>query len=158
FNNPASWNAHYATTGAEIVAQSPERITHFVAGVGSGATLMGVARRLKEHDRSVQVLGVVPASAGDWIDGLRYPGSTSQPTIIDPPFRAGPLEVTAQESRERARQLAKREGLLVGTSSGAALAASLRLASKLGEGTIVTLFPDDGQRYLGEPYWLNDYW
>lgn len=157
FSNPASWNAHYATTGAEILAQTGQRLTHFVAGVGSGATLTGVARRLKEHDRSIQVLGVVPASASDRIDGLQHPGTTTRPTIIDPSLQDGTFEVSARESEEHARQLAKREGLLVGTSSGAALAASLRLASQLDEGTIVTLFPDDGQRYLGEPYWLNDY-
>jgi cysteine synthase B len=157
FNNPAAWNAHYATTGAEIVAQTGRRLTHFVAGVGSGATLTGVARRLKEHDASIQVLSVVPASASDRIDGLRHPGTTTRPAIIDAAFQDGTLEVTAKESEERTRQLAKQAGLLVGTSSGAALAASLRLASQLDEGTIVTLFPDDGQRYLGEPHWLDDY-
>jgi cysteine synthase B len=156
-NNPVSWNAHYATTGAEILAQTRQRLTHFVAGVGSGATTTGVARRLKEHNKSIQVLGVVPASASDRIEGLRHPGTTTKPTILDASLQDGTLEVTAKESEERAKQLAKKEGLLVGTSSGAALAASLRLASQLDEGTIVTLFPDDGQRYLGEPYWLNDY-
>jgi cysteine synthase B len=157
FNNPASWNAHYATTGAEILAQTGRRVTHFVAGVGSGATITGVARRLKEHDRSIQVLGVVPASASDRIDGLRHPGTTTKPTILDTSLQDGSLEVTAKESEERARQLARMEGLLVGTSSGAALAASLRVANQLDDGMIVTLFPDDGQRYLGEPHWLSDY-
>ena len=157
FNNPASWNAHYATTGAEILAQTGQRLTHFVAGVGSGATITGVARRLKEHDSSIQVLGVAPASASDRIDGLRHAGTTTKPTLIDASLLDVALEVTAKESEERARQLAKKEGLLVGTSSGAALAASLRLANQLDEGMIVTVFPDDGQRYLGEPSWLNDF-
>jgi cysteine synthase B len=154
FHSPAAWNAHYATTGAEIIAQAGQPITHFVAGVGSGATLTGVARRLKEHDPATRVLGVVPAAAGDRIDGLR---PASGAPLLDASLVDGTLEVTAKESEERARQLAKQEGLLVGTSSGAALAASLRLAHQLEEGTIVTLLPDDGQRYLGEPYWLNDY-
>ena len=154
FNSPAAWNAHYATTGAEIIAQAGQPITHVVAGVGSGATLTGVARRLKEHDPAIRVLGVVPAAAGDRIDGLRPAGDAP---LLDASLQDGTLEVTAKESEERARQLARHEGLLVGTSSGAALAASLRLAGQLEAGTIVTVFPDDGQRYLGEPHWLNDY-
>jgi cysteine synthase B len=157
FNNPAAWNAHYATTGAEILAQTGQRLTHFVAGVGSGATITGVARRLKEHATSIQVLGVVPASAGERIDGLRAAGAAARPASIDGSLQDGTLEVSARESEERVRELAKKEGLLAGTSSGAALAASLRLAKQLDEGTIVTLFPDDGQRYLGEPHWVNDY-
>jgi len=155
--NPAAADAHHATTGAEILAQTGQRLTHFVAGVGSGATLTGVARRLKEHDRSIQVLGVAPASAGDRIDGLRAPGAGAGPALLDASLQDGSLEVSAKESEERTRQLARQEGLLVGTSSGAALAASLRLASRLDEGVIVTLFPDDGQRYLGDPHWLYDY-
>jgi cysteine synthase B len=157
FHHPASSNVHHDTTGAEILAQIGQPLTHFVAGVGSGATLTGVARRLKAHGGSIQVLGVVPASAGDRIDGLRHPGASARLPAIDPSLQDGILEVSAKESEECAKQLAKREGLLVGTSSGAALAASLRLASRLDEATIVTLFPDDGQRYLGETYWLNDY-
>ncbi|HET7503935.1 MAG TPA: pyridoxal-phosphate dependent enzyme [Kofleriaceae bacterium] len=157
FNHPAASNAHHATTGAEILAQTGQRVTHFVAGVGTGATLAGVASRLKEHDRSIQVLGVVPSSAAERIEGLRPPGPTARSTLLDASILDGTLEVTARESEERTRQLAKREGLLVGTSSGAALAASLRLAGQLDEATIVTVFPDDGQRYLGDPHWLNDY-
>jgi S-sulfo-L-cysteine synthase (O-acetyl-L-serine-dependent) len=157
FHSPAAANAHYATTGAEILAQAGQPITHFVAGVGSGATLSGVARRLKEHLPAVQVLGVVPASAADRIEGLNAAGASAGSPHLDAAVQDGTIEVTAKESCERARQLARHEGLLVGTSSGAALAASLRLASQLTEGTIVTLFPDDGQRYLDEPYWLDDY-
>lgn len=151
---PAPWTAHYPT-GAEIVAQAGQPITHLVAGVGSGATLTGIARRLKEHDPATRVCAVVPAE-GDRIEGLRAPGAGGA-SLLDASLVHETLEVSAKESEERAKQLAKQEGLLVGTSSGAALAASLRLASRLEEGTIVTVFPDDGQRYLDEPYWLYDY-
>ncbi len=76
FHNPAAWSAHYATTGPEILAQCGEPITHFVAGIGTGATITGVARRLKEHDKAIQVFGVVPGSAAEHIDGLRHPSAT----------------------------------------------------------------------------------
>jgi cysteine synthase B len=157
FNQPATREVHYATTGVEILAQLAEPISHFVAGVGSGATLAGVARRLKEHTPTIRVFGVVPASANDRIEGLRGAITPTSPSTIEADLQDGTLEVTAAESEACAKQLAKREGLLAGTSSGAALAASLRLASQLDAGTIVTVFPDDGQRYLGEPYWQNDY-
>ncbi len=152
YNNPANWRAHYDSTGPEILRQAGE-VTHFVAGLGTGGTLVGIARRLKEHSPAIQVSGVQPASALHGIEGLKHMESSVKPGIFDPSFVDREFFVETEEAQDYARMLAKREGLLVGTSSGAALAASLRLARELREGTIVTIFPDGGERYLSEAYW-----
>ncbi|MFQ5838443.1 MAG: PLP-dependent cysteine synthase family protein [Thermoplasmata archaeon] len=153
YNNPANWRAHYETTGVEILQQTGGDITHFVAGLGTGGTLVGVSRRLKEHDPSIQVVGVQPATPLHGIEGLKHMESSLVPGIFDPAVEDLEFFVVTEEAQEHARLLAKREGLLVGTSSGAALAASLRLAEGLQEGRIVTIFPDAGERYLSEAYW-----
>ncbi|MFQ5552234.1 MAG: PLP-dependent cysteine synthase family protein [Thermoplasmata archaeon] len=153
YNNPANWTAHYEGTGAEILDQTGGEVTHFVAGVGTGGTLVGTGRRLKEHDASIQVVGFQPAEPLHGIEGLKHMESSLQPGVFDPSIQDDALFVETEEAQRSARLLAEQEGLLVGTSSGAALAAALRVAEGLQEGDVVTVFPDAGERYLAERYW-----
>lgn len=153
YNNPANWRAHYEGTAVEILEQTERRVTHFVASVGTGGTLVGVGRRLKEHDPSIRVIGVQPATPLHGIEGLKHMESSLHPGVFDPTVQDEGLFVETEEAQRYARLLAEQEGLLVGTSSGAALAVSLRVAERLEAGTVVTVFPDGGERYLSERHW-----
>ncbi|MFQ5907981.1 MAG: PLP-dependent cysteine synthase family protein [Thermoplasmata archaeon] len=153
YNNPANWAAHYEGTAPEILDQTGGEITHFVAGVGTGGTLVGTGRRLREDDPSVQILGIQPGEPLHGIEGLKHMESSIRPGIFDATIQDDTLFVETEEAQRHARLLAEREGLLVGTSSGAALAAALQVAKGLRRGTVVTVFPDAGDRYLTERYW-----
>ncbi len=153
YNNPANWTAHYESTGPEILDQTEGGVTRFVAGVGTGGTLVGTGRRLKEDDTTTQIIGFQPAEPLHGIEGLKHMETSLQPGIFDPSIQDRALFVETEEAQRYARLLAEREGLLVGTSSGAALAAALQVGAGLHEGTIVTVFPDAGERYLSGRYW-----
>lgn len=153
YNNPANWWAHYETTGVEIWEQTRGTATHFVAGVGTGGTLVGTGRRLKERNPDVRVVGVQPDAPLHGIEGLKHLESSLRPGVFDPSVQDREVFVPTEEAQRYARLLAQEEGFLVGTSSGAALAASVRLARELEEGVIVTVFPDGGERYLSDRYW-----
>ncbi len=156
YNNPANWRAHYEGTAEEILRQMDGEITHFVAGVGTSGTLVGIGRRLKEYDPSIRVVGVQPATPLHGIEGLKHMESSLRPGIFDSSVQDMEYTVETEEAQEYAKLLAKREGFLVGTSSGAALVACLRLAEEMTEGRIVTIFPDKGERYLSESYWEEE--
>jgi S-sulfo-L-cysteine synthase (O-acetyl-L-serine-dependent) len=156
YNNDANWRAHYDTTALEILEQTDGRVTHFVAGLGTSGTFMGVARRLREHDRNVRVISVQPDSALHGIEGLKHMDTAIRPGIYDPALADENLVVDTERAYELTRRLAGEEGLLVGVSSGAALAASLDVAAQMREGVIVTIFPDGGSRYLSERFWDGD--
>lgn len=153
YSNEANWRAHYETTGHEILAQTGGKLTHFVAGVGTSGTLMGVGRRLKEHDRSIKLVEVQPQEPLHGIEGLKHMASSEVPKIYDASFADVKIEVSTGEAQGMVKRVARHEGLLVGTSSGANLAAALRLAGELEEGTIVTVLPDGAAHYLEERYW-----
>jgi cysteine synthase B len=148
YNNPANPLAHYNGTGVEILEQTGGRITHFVAGLGTTGTFTGTARRLKEHDPSIQAIAVQPESGFHGLEGLKHLPTSIVPGIWDP---LGPDEVwgaPTERAYDLARSLARTEGLLVGHSSGAALWAVERLAARIHRGVVVTIFPDSGDRYL----------
>lgn len=146
FNNPANILAHYETTGKEIVEKIPD-ITHFVAGMGTGGTLMGVGRRLKKFKKDIQIIGVEPKPASK-IQGLRNMQSFT-PSIFDISKLDHKLEIKDDEiAFTLARDLFKKEGLSVGISSGAALWGAIEISKKIDEGIIVTIFPDRGDKYL----------
>jgi cysteine synthase B len=153
YNNDANWRVHYETTAAEILDQTRGRVTHFVAGLGTSGTFVGTGRRLRERVPAVRLISVQPESPLHGIEGLKHMATAIVPGIYD----AGLADEAATASTERAQALTRRlaadEGLLVGVSSGAALAVSLDLAARLREGVIVTVFPDGGSRYLTEPFW-----
>jgi cysteine synthase B len=149
YNNPSNPLAHELTTGPEIVRQTKGDITHFIACVGTGGTVMGTGRALRKHRRDIKVLSVHPDDAMHGIEGTKYlEEGAVVPAIFDRDFPDERLTVTTEAAFDMTLRLAREEGLFVGTSSGAALAAAMTAAEKLDAGTIVVMFPDGGDRYL----------
>ena len=153
YNNPSNWRAHYETTGVEILEQTDSRLTHFVAGLGTSGTFVGIGRRLREYARDVHLVSVQPDSPLNAIEGLKHMETAIRPGIYDSTLADEDVSVGTERAQELTRRLAAEEGLLVGVSSGAALAASLDLAERIPGGVIVTVFPDSGTRYLSERFW-----
>jgi cysteine synthase B len=147
FSNDANVFAHYFTTGPELLSQTDGEVDIFVAGMGTTGTLMGVSRYLKEKKPEARVIGVEP-TVGHSIQGLKNMAEAIVPKIYDPSMLDEKITVKDEEAFETARLLAAREGLFVGMSSGAAVAGALRIAEGMRKGTIVTLLPDRGDRYL----------
>ena len=153
YNNDANWRAHYETTGPEILEQTGGRVTHFVAGLGTSGTFVGTGRRLREERPNVRLVSVQPESPLHALEGLKHMESAIVPGIYDPALADEDIRVATERAHVLTRRLAAEEGLLVGASSGAALAAALDVASRIREGMIVTVFPDSGTRYLTESFW-----
>jgi cysteine synthase B len=153
YNNDANWRAHYETTAPEILEQTDGRITHFVAGLGTSGTFMGVGRRLREYNREIRLISVQPDSPMHGVEGLKHMETAIKPGIYDPTLADEDVRVSTERAYTFTRRLAAEEGLLVGVSSGAALAAGLDLAARIREGVIVLVFPDSGTRYLTERFW-----
>lgn len=157
YSNPANWQAHYRTTGVEIWEQTQGRVTHFVAGLGTSGTFMGTTRRLKELNPAVQAISMQPDSPFHGLEGLKYMPTSIVPAIYDPALADRNVEVETEEAYEYTKRLAKEEGILVGISAGAAVAASLRIAREEAaagrEAVIVTLLPDSAEKYLSDRFW-----
>ena len=153
YNNDANWRAHYETTGVEILEQTGGRITHFVAGLGTSGTFVGTGRRLRAFSSAVRLISVQPESPLHGIEGLKHMDTAIRPGIYDDSLADEDVRISTERSHALTRRLAAEEGLLVGVSSGAALAAALDLAERIREGVIVTIFPDSGTRYLTESFW-----
>ncbi len=153
YNNDANWKAHYQGTALEILEQTGGELTHFVAGLGTTGTFVGTSRRLKECCPGVKAVSFLPDSPLHGIEGLKHIPTSMVPGIYDPRLASGQLEVSTEEAQDMCRRLAREEGLFVGVSSGAALAAARKLASGLRTGRIVTIFPDGGDRYLSDDFW-----
>ncbi len=147
YANPANPEAHYRTTGPEIVRQTAGKIDVFVAGMGTSGTLMGVGRYLREVRPGVRIVGVEP-TLGHAVQGLKNMQEAIVPEIYRPEALDAKLTIEDEEAFETTRQLAVREGLFTGMSSGAAVAGALRVAREMTSGVIVTLLPDRGDRYL----------
>jgi cysteine synthase B len=147
FSNEANVMAHYQTTGPEILAQTDGEVDMFVAGMGTTGTLMGVSKFLKENKPGIKIIGVEP-TPGHSIQGLKNMTEAIVPKIYDPSALDEKINVEDDDAYETSRLLASKEGLFVGMSSGAAVSIALRLAKDLRRGTIVTLLPDRGDRYL----------
>ncbi len=153
YNNPANWLAHYETTGREIWRQTEGRITHFVTGLGTSGTFMGVGRRLREYSPSVRLISMQPASGFHGLEGLKHMATAIVPGIYDPTLADDNLTVETEEAYDMVKRLAREEGLLVGISSGANVAAALRAARAAGQGVVVTVFCDSADKYLSEHFW-----
>src|SRR5947209_3961498 len=151
YGNPANPRAHYETTGVEILRDVPE-IDVFVAGLGTGGTLTGVGRRLKEERPGVKIIAAEPLP-GDGVQGLRSLDEGYVPPIFDPSILDAKLLVTSEDSVLMMRRLAAEEGIFAGVSSGAIVAAAIRYARDLDQGTIVALLPDGGWKYLSGDLW-----
>ena len=153
YNNDANWRAHYETTGPEIIEQTEGRITHFVAGLGTSGTFMGVGRRLREFNPDVQLISVQPDSPMNGVEGLKHMETAIRPGIYDATLADEDVRISTERAYAFTRRLAAEEGMLVGVSSGAALAAALDVAERAPGGVIVVVFPDSGTRYLSERFW-----
>jgi cysteine synthase B len=153
YNNPANPLAHYIATGPEVWRQTEGRITHFVAGLGTGGTMMGVGRCLREQNPAVQLVGVQPDGAQHGISGLKHLATAEAPGIYDPELVDCIVEVSTEEAQAMAGRLARREGLFVGISAGAAVVAALQIAREIDEGTVVALLPDGGFKYASASFW-----
>jgi S-sulfo-L-cysteine synthase (O-acetyl-L-serine-dependent) len=156
YSNPANPRAHYETTAPEIWAQTSGTVTHFVAGLGTSGTFVGVARRLKELNPAVRAISVQPDEAFHGLEGLKHMATAMAPAIYDASFADANLTVRTEEAFAMVRKLARETGLLVGVSSGAAVCACRKVVEGLERGeraVIVTIFPDSGDRYLSERFW-----
>lgn len=147
FDNEANTKAHYETTGKEIIAQTKGDLHVFVAGMGTTGTLMGTARRLKEFNRAITILGVEPLP-GHKIQGLKNMKEAIVPKIFNPSALDEKWNVPDDDAFNTTRMLAVEEGLFVGMSSGAAMWAAIKKAREMKSGTIVVILPDRGDRYL----------
>jgi cysteine synthase B len=157
YNNPANWQAHYHGTGVEIWEQTDGAVTHFVAGLGTSGTLMGTGRRLKEYNPAIQIIGIQPDGAFHGLEGLKHMPTAIKPGIYDESLADGNLNLDTEETYAMARRLAREEGYLVGISAAAAMLGALQVAEDVAErgepGVIVTLFPDNGYKYLTDGFW-----
>lgn len=153
YGNVANPLAHYETTGPEILEDLPE-VDVFVAGLGTGGTLMGVGRRLKEYNPKIRVIAAEP-HPGEQVQGLRSLEEGFVPPILDLNLLDGKILVRAVDSFRLTRELLEREGIFAGISSGAALYAALRYAERLKSGNIVVLFADGGWKYLSSGVWTT---
>ncbi len=153
YNNPANWLAHYEGTGEEIWRQSRGRITHLVAGLGTSGTFTGVARRLREYSAEVRLISMQPASGFHGLEGLKHMPTAIVPGIYDAGLADENLWLETEEAYEMVKRLAAEAGLLVGISSGANVAAALKVAREIERGVIVTVFCDGADKYLSENFW-----
>jgi cysteine synthase B len=150
YSNPANWQAHYLSTGPEILNQTNGQVTHFIAGLGTSGTLMGTGRYLKEHLPDVQILSMQPDASFHGLEGLKHMPTAIKPGIYDESFAGANIEVRTEAAHEMVLRLAREEGLFVGISSGAAAVAALQVAGQMDEGVVVTIFPDAGYKYLSD--------
>ncbi len=153
YSNPANWQAHFNSTGVEILEQTQGRITHFVAGLGTSGTFVGTGRRLRQDAPGVKLVSIQPDTPLHGLEGLKHMESAIVPGIYDPTLADQDLRIDTDEAHGLIRRLAHEEGLFVGPSSGAALAGAIRVACNITAGVIVAIFPDGGDRYLSDPLW-----
>ena len=153
YNNPANWLAHYRTTAEEIWQQTAGRITHLVVGLGTSGTFVGAARRLKELNPRIKAISVQPEGPFHGLEGLKHMPTAIVPGIYDPSLADENREVRTETAYRMVKRAAREEGLLIGISSGAALAVALEVARDISSGVVVTIFPDAADKYLSERFW-----
>jgi cysteine synthase B len=147
FENRHNWETHYMTTGVEILEQTRGEVDVFVAGMGTTGTLMGISRRLKEHDENIKIIGVEPVE-GHTIQGLKNMREAIVPRIYENRRIDKIIQVNDEQAYDTARWLAVSQGIFVGMSGGAAVYGATQIAKEFSTGTIVVILPDRGDRYL----------
>ena len=157
YGNDANWRAHYLGTANEIWEQTDGQLTHFVAGLGTSGTFVGTTRRLKELNPAIQCISMQPDSPFNGLEGLKHMATAIVPSIYDPALADRNVDVETEAAYAMAKRLARTEGLLVGVSAAAAVAASLRIAEEEAargkEAVIVTILCDSADKYLSERFW-----
>jgi len=156
FSNPANPQAHYETTAAEIIKDFPyDRIDVLVAGIGTGGTIVGVSRRLKEKYPNISIIGVEPPP-GDIIQGLKcIEGLKEIPPFLDLSLITERVFVTSRQAAIATRQLLDKEGIFAGLSSGAVVHQAIKVANEMDEGNIVVVLADGGWKYLSLDFWTK---
>jgi cysteine synthase B len=161
YSNPSNWRAHYLGTAEEILADVGDRLTHFVAGLGTSGTLMGTTRRLKEHSRPITCVAMEPSEAAHGLEGLKHMASSIIPAIYDRTVHDGTVFVDTDAGWDMSDRLAAEIGLHVGHSAGANVYAAMRLAQQLSQegqtGCVVTVLCDRGDRYFAPMRWEKRY-
>jgi cysteine synthase B len=157
YSNPSNPRAHYLGTGQEVLEQVGDEITHFVAGLGTSGTCMGTTRRLHEHSRNIQCIAVEPAEALHGLEGLKHMGSSLVPEIYDSKVPDEILPIGTDAGWDMADRLAAEEGLHVGHSTGANVAAALEVAKRPDASCVVAIACDRGDRYFAPMKWEKHY-
>ena len=161
YGNPSNPKAHYLGTGAEIVEQVGDRLTHFVTGLGTSGTMMGTTRRLKEHDPAIRCIAIEPDEALHGLEGLKHMGSSLVPAIFDATVPDEIMPVGTEAGWDMADRVARDEGLHIGHSAGANVVGALTIAKELarteGRGCVVTVACDRGDRYFAPMKWEKKY-
>ncbi len=155
YNNEANSLAHFETTGPEIWHQTGGTVTHFLAAIGTSGTVMGAGRFLKSKSAGIKVIAVEPDDAMHGLEGLKHMASSIVPGIYHENELDAKIPISTEDAYEVVYMLGQIEGMVVGQSSGAALLAAMKLARTLREGTIVTIFPDFGDKYLSTNLWIG---
>ncbi|MBP6824257.1 MAG: PLP-dependent cysteine synthase family protein [Acidobacteria bacterium] len=155
YNNTANWQSHYETTAPEIYNQTGGRITHFVAGLGTSGTFVGVSRRLRELKPSVRLISMQPDSPYHGLEGMKHMPTAIVPGIYDAGLADEEMEIQTEDAHAMVRQLAKHEGWFVGVSAAANIFAALKIAEGIESGVIVTILCDGGSRYLSDKFWTE---
>ncbi|PID84978.1 MAG: cysteine synthase [Chloroflexi bacterium] len=158
YNNPANWQAHYKTTANEIWQQTGGTLTHFMTGMGTSGTFMGNTRRLRELNPAIRFVSIQPDIRQNQIEGIKHMATEINPGIYDPALADENVTVSTEAAQEMVRELARTEGVFVGVSAGAAVTTAVRYAQEnnLRKAVIVTVLPDNGFKYLSEPFWNGD--
>lgn len=147
YSNNSNWEAHYDTTGPEILRQANTEVTHFITGLGTTGTFVGTGRRLKEFNNNIRLIGVQPDLPMHGLEGWKHLETARVPAIYDRSVADEMRTIGTDHALEVLKKASSEEGLLLSPSSAANLAAALELAEELDEGVIVTVFPDDGSKY-----------
>src|SRR6266478_5459362 len=155
YNNEANSLAHFQTTGPEIWRQTRGQVTHFVAAIGTGGTIMGTGRYLKSRNRDIKVIAVEPDDAMHGLEGLKHMESSIVPGIYHEEELDEKMPIGTEEAYDMVYALGQIEGLLMGQSSGAAMLAAIAVAKRLDRGCVVTIFPDFGDKYLSTNLWIG---
>jgi cysteine synthase B len=160
YNNDANWRAHYETTAREIWQQTGGRVTHFVAGLGTSGTFMGVTRRLKEYNPAIACISMQPDSPLHGLEGMKHMATAMVPGIYDPEIADEQIEISTESAHDMVLKLSRHEGLLIGPSSGANLVAAMKIAERLHrdgneEAVVVTICCDSAAKYLSDRWWAD---